>query len=42
MVLVRYGQGHYSEVDRVITVTGTNFNHTWEDEFRTVLDEQLR
>lgn len=42
VVLIRYGQGHYCEVDRVITVTGTDFNHTWEDEFRTVLDEQLR
>lgn len=41
VVLIRCGQRHYSEVDRVITVTGSEFNHDWGDEFRTVLDEQL-
>lgn len=41
-MLIRYGQRHYTELDRVITVTGHEFNDTWEDEFRTVLDEQLR
>ena len=41
VVLIRCRQHHYTDVERAITVTGSDFNHGWEDEFRTVLDEQL-